>query len=184
MAVDFFFQPPTFAVPTLEKLRRDWQTVPNPDVRNAIAVEHQYLHFHEFMLDRCRFTAEGALANRPWDHPISLSVRAGAIKAKLLLSASIVEAALRAHGEYRGYTFNAKPTRRTFGVVLGAWSGQPEVATYWPDLRELQDLRNNIHLFRAAGEANAAHEVVVAREEAHVARAAALVAFCQGLTSL
>lgn len=75
-----------------------------------IAREEQYLLFHRFVLDHAKFTKAGKLDSKPYVYSLGLSVRAGAIKAAILVYASIAEAALRAHAEKRGYKLPSNPT--------------------------------------------------------------------------
>ncbi|MDD5366307.1 MAG: hypothetical protein PHR30_13290 [Gallionellaceae bacterium] len=103
MAADFFFQTPTFEIQPLKPVAVfRWQRLKNPAVQYAIAAEEQYLHFHLHMLNNLRHTEAGKLANPPYAYELGLSVRAGAVKAAILVAASIIEAALRTHAELRG----------------------------------------------------------------------------------
>ncbi len=160
MAVDFFFDPPTYSIPSLSGLRSRWANIPNPDVAEMIAREEQYLLFHRFVLDHAKFTKVGELHSKPYVYSLGLSVRAGAIKAAILVCASIAEAALRAHAEKREYKFPSEPTKRTFGRVISAWKSsrgkpRPDVRVVWKEILKLRDARNNIHLFKAASDPSA-----------------------------
>ena len=147
----FSLDPPEHAVPGASVYRDRWVNVRDLAVRSVISVEHQYLDFHRYLLSGLRHTS----AEFPADPiPIGLSVRAGAIKTTLFLGASIAEAALRAHAERRGYQLPPNRKHRTMGKVLEAWCTapdvpQPELAPIWNDLRELHDIRNNVHLYKA-----------------------------------
>ena len=169
MAVDFFFDPATVAIPTLSDLRWKWSGVSDLTVREMIVQEEQYLTFHRAMLDRVRSTEAGAVRNPTWRLPLDISVRAGAVKAAALVCGSIAEAALRHHAERRSFPLPANPRHRTFGKVLAAWEisdsvPQPDVAEIWSEVKRLHDLRNNIHLFCAAEAGTADFNSVLAQE--------------------
>ena len=176
MAADFFFAQPTCEIPPLKPTAVSrWRHLKAPDVQYAIAAEEQYLSFHLHMLSSLRHTKAGQLANPPYALELGLSVRAGAVKAAVLVAASILEAALRALAEARGYALNKEPRRRTFGNVIRAWeiddSPRLEVAAIWPDVRAVHEVRNLVHLHKAAGEAESAWTKVLASEEALLAGA-------------
>lgn len=171
MAADFFFETPTFEIQPLKAVAVfKWQHLKNPDVQYAIASEEQYLSFHLFMLRSLRHTEPGRAASPPYAYELGLSVRAGAVKAAIMVAASIVEAALRALAELRGYQLNKDVRRRTFGNVIGAWemSGtpQPDVAAVWENVKAMHQVRNFVHLHKAAGDADAAWESVLINERA------------------
>jgi len=156
MAADFFFQNPTFEIqPLLPVAVFKWQRLGNPEVQYAIAAEEQYLQFHMYMLQNLRHTRAGQLADPPYRYELGLSVRAGAVKAAVLIAASITEAALRALAEARGYPLNQDPRRRTFGNVIRAWeiagAPRPEVVDIWPQVKAMHVTRNFVHLHAAAG---------------------------------
>jgi hypothetical protein len=169
MAVDLFFEPPTIQLPQVAPLRAfRWGHLP-PSIAHAVALEEQYLSFHLEMLDRIHFTEAGKLVDKPWVKPLGLSVRAGAIKAAVLVAASIAEAVLRAIAEARAYPLPQQARHRTMGKVLGAWqdgAGQPnqEVSAIWPVLQSLHGIRNNIHLFKAVEDPTFSFEAVLAQE--------------------
>lgn len=170
MAADFFFSNPTFEIQPLKAVAAfKWQRLQNQDVQYAIAAEEQYLNFHLFMLSNLRHTRAGQLAQPPYAYELGFSVRAGAVKAAVLVAASIVEAALRALAEARGYPLNQDPRRRTFGNVIHAWEDggkpRPEVAAIWLDVKAMHEVRNFVHLHKAAQDADAAWEQVLQSEQ-------------------
>lgn len=187
MAVDFLLDPATFAIPTMGTLRQAWQHIPNDRIRDAIAQEHQYLQFHQYLLESLRYTKCGHAADPPYKNQVNYTVRAGAIKAAILLAGSIAEAALRAHAEKRGYSLHNNLRKRTFGNVLAAWKsgGNPrsDVNAIWPDLETLQDTRNNIHLFKAANDAKAKYSQVLADEAVFFGKVATIMNALQQLQS-
>jgi len=171
MAVDFFFEKPTFGIPELKPIAAfKWQHVPNEAIPPFLAAEEQYLAFHLYMLEHLRFTEAGRLngGQLPYVRPLGLSVRAGAIKAAVLLAASIIEAALRAHAEKRGYKLNPDPKRRTLGNVIRAWEHKgkphPDVEAIWPNVCGLHDARNSVHLYKAAGDDDASWQAILNNE--------------------
>ncbi len=181
MAADFFFQNPTLEIQPLKSVAVfKWQHLKNPEVQYAIAAEEQYLQFHLYMLTNLRHTQAGKASAPPYAYELGLSVRAGAVKAAILVAASIVEAALRALAELRGYTLNRDPRRRTFGNVIAAWEDsalpRPDVAVVWPQVKSLQEVRNFVHLHKAAGTADAAWESVPRDEHAPLEAALATIA--------
>lgn len=171
MAADFFFYNPTFTIRPLKPIAVfKWQHLKDADVQYCIAAEEQYLDFHLYMLNNIRHTAAGRLTHPPYVYELGLSVRAGAVKAATLVAASIVEAALRAHAELRGYPLSKDPRRRTFGNVIRAWEEdgvpRPDVAAIWPDVKALHEARNLVHLHKAAGAADGAWARVLEDERA------------------
>lgn len=186
MAVDLFIEPPTIQMLQVGPLRAfRWGHLP-PAIAHAVALEEQYLSFHLEMLNRIHFTEAGKLAQKPWVKPLSLSIRGGAIKAAVLMAASIAEAVLRAIAEARSYSLPTQARHRTMGKVLGAWQdkeGQPrqEVAAIWDMLQSLHGIRNNIHLFKAAEDPNASFEAVLVQEESLVPKINTTIDFLAAL---
>jgi hypothetical protein len=171
MAADFFFYNPTFEIQPLKPMAVfKWQHLQSPDVQYAIAAEEQYLHFHLYMLGNLRHTQAGMLAQPPYAYEFGLSVRAGAVKAAILVATSIIEAALRTLAEMRGYPLNKDPKKRTFGNVIRAWEDggipRPDVTAIWPSVKAMHETRNFVHLHKAAGEADAAWTNVLKDERA------------------
>lgn len=171
MAADFFFESPTFEIQPLKPVAVfKWQHLKNPEVQYAIAAEEQYLHFHLYMLRSLRHTEAGKLANPPYAYELGLSVRAGAVKAAIMVAASIVEASLRTIAETRGYPLNKDPRRRTFGNVIAAWeeagSPRPDVEAIWAQVKAMHGVRNFVHLHKAAADADATWENVLKEERA------------------
>jgi hypothetical protein len=183
MAFDLVFAPATFDTPTVGKFEKDWANIPDPNVRKVIAREHQYLFLHARLLEQLRHTSKGAASDPPYKWRIDYNLRAGFIKAALLVAASICEAALRAHAEKRHLPLHKIPKCRTVGDVLNACKGQADVAAYYADLLSLKDLRNNLHLFEAAASAKAHYMAVLKQEETSFNMARKLVAECMKLKS-
>jgi hypothetical protein len=143
MAADFFLANPTFDILPLKPTAAfKWYRLNNPEVQYSIAADEQYLCFHIFLLKQLRHTEVGRAHDPTFAYELGLSVRAGAIKAAVLMAGSIIEAALRAIAETRGYELNKDPRRRTFGNVLNAWqqdgNPKPDVALVWAELNNHQ----------------------------------------------
>jgi hypothetical protein len=100
---DFFLANPTTTIPTIESLRGKWRWIGDYEIRNTICYEHQYLKFHLWQLKNLRHTKGGCCSDPPYRYELGLSLRAGAIKAAVLLCAAIAEAVLKYHAEERGY---------------------------------------------------------------------------------
>jgi hypothetical protein len=169
MAADFFFSNPTFQIqPLLPLAKVKWRNLHNEEVQYAIAAEEQYLRFHLYMLTDLRHTREASLADPPYIYELGLSVRAGAVKAAVLIAGSIIEAALRALAEARLYRLPADPRRRTFGTVIRAWEEagrpRPDVAPIWPYVKAIHEVRNFVHLHQAAGDVDARWHSMLASE--------------------
>lgn len=187
MAVDFFFNPPTVSLPSVATLENEWSNVLDPTIRKQIAYEYQYLRFHVWMLKNIRSTREGCAGAPPYEKELSLSVRAGAIKASILICASIAEAALRAHAERRAYPLLPNSHHRTFGKVLSVWktgsSPRPDVAPIWLGLEELRESRNRIHLYQAAANPAAYFETVISKEVSTFTNAKAVLSHIKTIRS-
>lgn len=183
MARRFSFYPDEFQVSSIEEFRRQWSNVPDEQARNVIAVEAQYLEFHQYVVASVRHEpVEGGERI-----PIGLSVRAGAIKTAILICASIAEAVLRAHAEARGYALPRNSRARTFGRVLGAWQERdgtphPDVAPIWEELQRLHEGRNNVHLYRAVDEGDNFYDILDAEGQS-LREAEAVLRTLQGLVS-
>lgn len=172
MAVDFFIEPSTFDIPKKFQLREQWKNIPNTNIIDVVAGEEQYLIFQRFLLDHILFTKEGGYPESiTYRKNLDLSVRAGAVKATVLLASSITEAVLRAHAEKRNYRLHVNPYSRTFGNVIKAWllSKNPEIphsdiSDIWSELKGMQETRNNVHLFKAANDSEAVFQRVLELE--------------------
>lgn len=170
MAADFFFQNPTFEISQLKPVAAfKWQHLKNPDVQYAIAAEEQYLLFHIHLLNNLRHTKVGFVHQPPYAYELGLSVRAGAVKAAVLVAASIIEAALRTLAELRGYPLKEDPRRRTFGNVINSWeeNGIPrkDVTDIWAAVKAIHEVRNYVHLHKAAQENETVWEYVLKSEQ-------------------
>lgn len=171
MAADFYFLNPTFTIQSLRPVAAfKWQHLPDEDIKYSIAAEEQYLNFHLYMLENIRHTEAGRLSNPTYVYELGLSVRAAAVKAAVLIAASIIEAALRVLAEAKGYPLNDEPRRRTFGNVIKALeqngAPRPDVAEIWPAVKAMHEVRNFVHLHKAAKDGNAAWENMLNSEQA------------------
>lgn len=175
----FYFEPPNFRIPRLRDLDARWSGIPDREVRSMIVVENQYLEFHLFALHSLSFRWEkrnGFITGR-----IDHSVSAGAVKAALLLQASIAEAAMRAHAESRNYRLPNNSRHRTFGKVCAAWeeANYAELHPVWADVQSLKDQRNLVHLYLGAEQANDYRELLHAENDLVAAGQRVLERLCQ-----
>lgn len=172
----FLLNPDQYDTPSIEALRQEWCNVPDVQARNYIAVEAQYLAFHQYLINSLQHRA----LNGGDAIPIGLSIRAGALKTATLLCASIAEAALRAHAEARQYDLPADPRQRTFGKVLGAWKmprndPREDIAPIWPQLQRLHSGRNTVHLYAAIHAGGSFYDILQAETQSLVEGEAVLV---------
>lgn len=169
MAVDLFIDPPTYQFGALDAYRYfKWEFLPGP-ICEMISRESQYLELNHLLLDRLMFTAEGKVNEKPYASKLKNNVRAGLIKSTLFLYASIAEAALRAIAEIREYELPNNENYRTFGKVLRVWqlkdeSPRDELKEIWPSIKELYNLRNNIHLFKALQDGTSEIDYLISNE--------------------
>jgi hypothetical protein len=156
MAKWFDFSEPSYQFKTLDGLRRDWLNVPDASARSAIAETHQYYDFLITMIiGRLQSWSHPPDQREDWftPTPLTLSARAGAVSSTIVAAASIVECAMRAHGQQRNLKKLLKkpPQHRTFGTVIYAWAENgvysDEIAPVLEDLKLLNDRRNDLHLF-------------------------------------
>ena len=155
MARRFSLREPLFDIPTINYLEMEWAGAAEKSLAREIGFQDQFRQLYRHLFTNL----ESVPADNPdWAlRPLSLSVRAGAIKTYVLLSVSIAEGALSALGEEHGLGRRAGDLyRKPFGALLGAWSDgdvpRAEVAGIWDDLQLLLRYRNFIHLNRAAGD--------------------------------
>ena len=183
MSRAFSFDPPIFDVPPIVKFIFTWANVPDNAACNAIAVEQQYLEFHKYMLDAIRHEDPNSPAH---GMPLGLSVRAGMVKAAVLLYASIAEAALRAHAEKRGIKLHPAKNRRTLGSIIYSWKDDPAqfsaIQPIWDDLVALLESRNMVHIFKSI-QANQDFRDIIQNEEALLDRGDKVLRFLQKMSS-
>lgn len=183
MSREFFFQPNEFEILPVDHYREQWSKIPLLEIRDAIALENQYLQFHVFMLYRLRHRQTG----NEYSAPVGLSLRAGAIKTTGLLCASIAEAALLAHAEHRQYKLPKNPRYRTFGRVLQSWqnedsSPKSDIAPIWVCLQSLFSHRNTIHLHKGVSEEQGFYDFLQ-DEHAFVGQARAAIKYLKTIES-
>lgn len=151
----FLIDPEDHEIPSLDHYRQHWSNLPSTAqfitwrAKDQICATNQYFDFHRLLLDRVKHRH----AEEDWQPmPLSLSVRAGALRAAVLIGVSVIEAAIRMHAEHRRIAgLGNKPT---YGRVLRCWlddpTHSPALAPVQTTLEELRDLRNEIHLYEAA----------------------------------
>lgn len=158
------------------------------EVARQIGFQEQYLNFHKYLLENLQSVPEESQHYAP--RPISLSLRAGAVKAYVVLACSIIEGVLANWGAKQAVS--PKPEtllKKPLGGLLRAWcieDGLPrdEIAPIWNDLTLLHEYRNFVHLGRAVGNDNAYWQNVLERENDLVEAADRCVAYlaecCKG----
>lgn len=135
---------------------------------SQLAYQEQFLRFFRFVLENLQSTPA---ENPNWaPRALSLSLRAGAIKAYVQLAGSIIEGALAAQAARIGIDQAERLYRKPLGPLLRAWmrdgAPRPELAAIWDDLQMLKRYRNFIHLGNAAENPDAYWQEVVGAEEA------------------
>lgn len=146
---------PEFEIPPVNHLEMEWAGAAHGDLARQIGFQDQFrqLFRHVFL------NLQSVPSESPdWSpRPLSLSVRAGAVKTYVLLSVSIAEGALAALGEERQLgRREGRLFQMTFGELLRAWEEdgrpRPEITGIWDDMQLLKRYRNYVHLNRAAQE--------------------------------
>ena len=140
----FTFALDTFGIQTLHSLQGYWKNIPDPDAKKAIATENQYYLFHRFLLESLRHEHP---TNKTHKFPLGLSVRAGALKTCRLLTASIVEAALRAHAENLGIQLKGNPTLMDIINRIKKSEHKAKFSEILPLAKKLNAARNDVHLY-------------------------------------
>lgn len=174
----FSLNNPDFEISPIHHLELEWAGATHQSLARQLGFQVQFAQFFKHLLENLQSVPT---QNPDW-RPValSLSVRAGAVRTYALLAVSIAEAALAALGEERG--LGRRPGElydRTFGALLKAWEddGQPpqEMVAIWQHLQLLKDVRNYIHLSRAAGADEAYWQEILARERDILAACDAVV---------
>ena len=107
MAVTLSFKNSEIKIPIRSNLDDQWQNLNDLVVRYYITTEEQHLSLLLHLLENLLVTNEFAQTSY-----LSLTARAGLIKATILIFGSIFEAALRVIGEQRGLKFNKKEGKK------------------------------------------------------------------------
>lgn len=139
------------------------------EIAHQIGFEEQYLHFHKYLLEN--------LQSVPQENPhytpriISLSLRAGAVKAYIIFACSIIEGVLANWGKVLEISNQPEMlSKKPFGALLKAWcvdKDQPrrEIAAIWDDLNLLLEYRNFIHLGKAVASERAYWQDILNKED-------------------
>ncbi|MGD9598801.1 MAG: hypothetical protein AB7V24_10280 [Steroidobacteraceae bacterium] len=143
-----------------------WSGIDN-EMTVQLAYQEQFLRFFRHLLENLQHSS---VENPAWaSMPLSLSLRAGAIKAYVQCVVSILEGALAAAGARVGLPGANNFHRMAYGQLLGAWARdnqpRPEVAAIWDDLQLLKKCRNFIHLGNAAANDDAYWQSIVESEQ-------------------
>lgn len=156
----FDFSDGEYQFKSLGELEVVWNKVPDRLAISAIAEAHQYFDFLQTMIiNRLQSWSHAECDREHWftPTPLVLSGRAGAISSCVVVGTSIIECALRAHGENRNLRKLMKkdPRHRTFGAILYAWEKHGvfchELHPILEDLKKVQGKRNDIHLYASFG---------------------------------
>jgi hypothetical protein len=158
---------PDFEIPSIHHLEWEWAGAAHTALARQLGFQVQFAEFFKYLLSN--------LQSVPADHPdwrpspLSLSVRAGAVRTYVLLAVSIAEAALAALGEERNLgRRRGELFERTYGGLLKAWedSGEPrpEIRSIWTDLLLLKNVRNYVHLPNAASTEQAHWQEILSQE--------------------
>ena len=155
------FSDSEFQFQELGRIRTLWQNVPDREAINAIAEAYQYYDFLKTMIiERLQHWSHPPGKRLDWHKPspLMLSARAGAVSSSIVVGASIVECAMRAHAENRKMSklMQKDPKHRTFGSVIHAWENHrvysQEISAVLPDLKRIHGKRNDIHLYAIFGQ--------------------------------
>lgn len=164
----FSLRQPRYEIPPAVCFVFRWAGLPI-EIAQQLAFEEQYLQFQKYLL----LNLQSVLQEKPNWVPmsLSLSLRAGAVKAYVVFAASIVEGALAAWGEKIGLAGQGQLLSKPLGAVLRAWEaddGQPraEISPIWAQLQLIKTYRNFVHMGRAAADAEAYWVNILAQEVA------------------
>lgn len=162
----FSLRNPDFEIPSSGGLIFRWAGL-DMEIANQLAFEEQYLRFHKHLLENLQSVPSESPDFNP--SPLSLSIRAGAIKSYIIFATSLLEGALAALGERRGFAREPGSLyKKTFGGLLTIWKDgeipKHEVAPIWAQLQLLKEYRNFIHLGNAAANEKAYWQQILDRE--------------------
>lgn len=188
MARDFFLLEPTYDIPTLENLRSQWNSVPDREIREIVAVEEQYLNFFKYLLSNLRHTMPGYGRTPPNDGlPIVAGIRSVAIKSALMTMCSIMEAVLLAHAIKCNYQLPPKKYARTFGKILEAWEnnllGKQTLGKYLRLIKYFKSTRDNFHLTKTVCEDPSFYKKMLEKEQLHLLVAERVLDFLKTIKS-
>jgi len=144
-----------------------WPNLHDAELRAHVAVEEHYLTFHRRLLG----SLQANMGLEQGFQPIDWSLRAGMIRASVILFGSIAEAVLLDHAAARQMQHPRKGRvtlagRWTLGTLTNVWAtaGSAEYDQIRADVESLRDMRNNIHLSRAVADRHRWQDVIAAEE--------------------
>ena len=156
MARIFSLRNEVFEVPVAMGLHFGWAGIDH-EVGSQIAFQEQFLSFYRFLYENIQSVPQENPHFAP--RPISLSLRAGALKAYVLTATSIIEGALAELLANRGVQNREALHRRTFGQLLGIIERNEQLLEsfneIWEQLVLIKRYRNFVHLGNAAHDQNA-----------------------------
>lgn len=168
MARRFSLNNPDYEIPIIGHLELEWAGAAHQELARQIGFQDQFRQLFKHLYQNLQSVPSD---NPEWiPRPLSLSVRAGAVKTYVLLTVSIAEGALAALGEERGLgKKKGELYGRMFGGLLSAWEldGAPhnDVIGIWEHLQLLKKYRNYIHLNKAAQDEGSSWQDIVENEE-------------------
>ncbi|MBD3886884.1 hypothetical protein IFO70_35220 [Phormidium tenue FACHB-886] len=145
---NFFFAPNSYDIKSLASLHRDWRGILNEEVKNRVAIEHQYFDFHvSFLLKSLQTRSRDGTCSS-----FGLSARVGAVRSAIFICGSIAEAVLREYAERCNWKAfqKLKEQEKTLGRLVSVWK-QCKPSAIQPIRQELElliDKRNGIHLYK------------------------------------
>jgi hypothetical protein len=154
-----------FQVPAAGGLEFGWAAL-EPEIRSQIAFQEQFLRFLRHLYQNLQSVP---IENPHWNPtPLSLSLKAGALKTYILAAVSIIEGALAELATIRGLGEREALHRKAFGSLLRSVEGnaalRAEFDPIWNHLVLLKRYRNFVHLGNAASAAEAYWQDVLNNE--------------------
>ncbi len=154
-----------FQVPAAGALEFGWVALES-DIRSQLAFQEQFLLFFRHLYQNLQSVP---IENPHWNPiPLSLSLKAGALKTYVLAAVAIIEGALAELAAIRGLGEREMLHRKTFGSLLRGVEEsaalRAEFEPIWIHLVLLKRYRNFVHLGNAANAAEAYWQDVLNNE--------------------
>jgi hypothetical protein len=160
---NFSLKETDFEVPAVGVLIFGWAGLDDSEIMSQLCFQQQFLSFFRYLIMNLQSTPQERPNLQP--QPLSLSLRAGALKAYVQSAVSIIEGALAELGVIRGLGERDFLHRKTFGALLDLWKGaSEELVPIWKQLQLLKTYRNFVHLGNAAANADSYWKDLLNRE--------------------